>query len=1071
MPDDLTSGISILFTPGQVIEIRAITDDGIASGYFDSYEELVKKVSALDDVQSVQGIYATLNEVNSSLLSRRSNRIKMRLGKKDATTADADIIRRRWLPIDIDPVRISGVSSTDEEHQVAIDRAGIIGCFLTEWGFPEPIVADSGNGAHLLYRIDLPNDPASLELVKQCLETLSVLFSDDLANIDTANHNAARIWKLYGTVSRKGDNTKTRPHRRSRVILEPPCIEVVSKEQLERLAGALPVAPAAPAAARPKAGSQPDTRFNLPTWLGDHGIGVANQKDIKGGILYNLDECPFSSAHKDGAYAIEFHDGGLFAACKHASCGGGDQRWKELRDRYEPTAEHTTSSKPRPPPGGPPPTPSFSTMEGIGEATAVLQHGDPKGGMLKAFALDHEGDETAAECLILSIASRSVVNTTGLHVSVTGESGKGKSHTFTTMLKQVPERFRISGAMSNKALFYMEGLQPGMAIVLDDTSLSEDMSEILKGVTTSFRKPFLYRTVNKDRKGQVCVIPERCIWWVAKVEGSGDDQVFNRMLTCWIDDSPEQDNRVLARVLDQSQALPQTNIERPQVLVCRAMWELIGAERFHVVIPFAKKIKFQATDNRRNPEMLLDLIKSNAVIRFQQRERIDIEGIPCIMATRDDFDDAVKLYGLLNGTTGGQATKLTKKESDLVATIEKEKWPEFTISMLQKATGLSNGSIHRLMHGYAARGSTYTGLLEKCPAISFVDRTVIGEEEFSRISMARRANAYTFDPVLFHAWSSGGGVWIEDDVSSGNGNDFNPSTGVPSPSTMLKDLTGEPERPDYNLEGGSSLVGVEALSQSFNSVEGLGNDNSAVDLQTASTYTHLDVRDHVSFNKFDLMGPHIDAKDHTHHCVSDIGNVEVINQKSIQNHPMAEPDASVAGITLQHILQHIEGPNSKSNQETPMAEPVPQRSGLGLQQMLKDKTPLLKDNTGISFQDFKPIGSLETHTTCAACGRRGTNYIEKVTPARNSRKDKLAVRICKKCFEIAARKEQTKGPPLPGIIVLSRMVRISKDIGRCSVCDTGKAVYLDREAGTRLCQQCYDREARAVGPVKGGAGG
>ncbi len=164
--------------------------------------------------------------------------------------------------------------------------------------------------------------------------------------------------------------------------------------------------------------------------------------------------------------------------------------------------------------------------------------------------LDHEGDETAAECLIMSLASRSVINTKGLHVSVTGESGKGKSHTLTTMLKLVSERFRISGAMSNKALFYMEGLQPGKAIVLDDTSLSEDMSGILKGVTTSFRKPFLYRTVNKDRKGQVCTIPERCIWWIAKVEGSGDDQVFNRMLTCWIDDSLEQDNRVLARILD-----------------------------------------------------------------------------------------------------------------------------------------------------------------------------------------------------------------------------------------------------------------------------------------------------------------------------------------------------------------------------------------------------------------------------------------------------------------------------------------------------------------------------------------
>ena len=97
-------------------------------------------------------------------------------------------------------------------------------------------------------------------------------------------------------------------------------------------------------------------------------------------------------------------------------------------------------------------------------------------------------------------------------------------------------------------------------------------------------------------------------------------------------------------------------------------------------------------------------------------------------------------------------------------------------------------------------------------------------------------------------------------------------------------------------------------------------------------------------------------------------------------------------------------------------------------------------------------------------------YIEKVTPTRNARKNKMAIRICKKCFETAKRKEQTKAPPLPGTIVLGRMVRTSKDIGRCSVCNIGKAVFIDKEAQLHLCQQCYDREARAPGSVKDGAG-
>jgi hypothetical protein len=117
-----------------------------------------------------------------------------------------------------------------------------------------------------------------------------------------------------------------------------------------------------------------------------------------------------------------------------------------------------------------------------------------------------------------------VINSKGLHVSITGELGKGKSHTVDTMLQQVPDDLRLDGRISDKALFYVERLRHGSVIALDEISLSDHMQEILKGLTRSFQKPFRYRTVSKDRPGQVCTIPERCVWWVAKVEGSGDDQ-------------------------------------------------------------------------------------------------------------------------------------------------------------------------------------------------------------------------------------------------------------------------------------------------------------------------------------------------------------------------------------------------------------------------------------------------------------------------------------------------------------------------------------------------------------------
>ena len=148
---EIFQAFSILTPPGGVIEVRGL-GDRTASGYFDAdhIPEAAQAVEALDAAGTWHGIYLTLNVVNPALLSRRSNRIETRLPRDAATTADADIIRRRWFVVDIDPKRPSGISSTDPEHEAALDVAGKVAGFLTEiCGFPAPIRADSGNGAHL----------------------------------------------------------------------------------------------------------------------------------------------------------------------------------------------------------------------------------------------------------------------------------------------------------------------------------------------------------------------------------------------------------------------------------------------------------------------------------------------------------------------------------------------------------------------------------------------------------------------------------------------------------------------------------------------------------------------------------------------------------------------------------------------------------------------------------------------------------------------------------------------------------------------------------------------------------
>jgi len=998
--EEIVQALSLLFKPGQVIEVRAIIEEGMASGYFDDQDALAKAIGPLD-ASGTAGIYVTLNDVNPALLSRRANRIKMRLSKKDATTADSDIIRRRWFPVDIDPVRPSGVSSTDEEHQAALVRAAEIAAYLgRERGWPVPVLADSGNGAHLLYRIDLPNDDNHRDLVKRTLEALDVIFSDRACTVDTANFNAARIWKLYGTTSRKGDHTDERPHRRSVILDVPDQDRVVDSVLLETLASSLPMQP--PVTQSGKKTCAPGSAIDLREWLTNHGLSVAVEKPYQGGTLFVLDECPFSGAHRDGAFAIQFPSGAIYAGCHHTSCGGGIQKWPELREKYEPHKVKASRS-PAVPSSGPRSGGSLSLslgeLPGREEAVATLQHGDPKQAMLRTFAMDHEGDEVVAECLIMSLASRSVLNTNGLHVSVTGESGKGKSHAFGTMLKQVPARFRLEGAMSNKALFYLEDLQPGSVIVLDDRALSEDMAEILKGVTTSFRVPFMYRTVSKDRRAQVCTIPERCIWWVAKVEGAGDDQVFNRMLTCWIDDTEEQDQRVLARILKRDVAVPDTiDEDQPEVLSCRAMWEMIGQQRFRVAIPYATRIRFQAAANRRNPEMLLDLIKANTVLRFMQREQVKTGSVISLIATMEDFQEATRIYALLNGTAGGQQTKLTKRESDLLEIIKGSQWPEFTIPMLQKATGFSNASLHRILHGYTSRGAMYSGILEKCPAIAYCDRTVVTDEEASGLSMRRRTNAYTFDPDLYKSWCTGGAVWLDEDHDHHN----NP--------TALQQFYSSPTA----------------------NAEGFKDDGDCVICNNNNKNNLFSTQYEVPFSKSpDTQYPGGDGIPASA-CVCDLKSAVGHHTNSTLSPPIPEGSPDCAGISLQQPLQH---PEICCRNDQPAR---------------------------IKAKDYKPL-DIPERTPCFACSAHWSLYVEKLTEERKGREDQTARRICKTCYQGAKIRAQQEAVILPGIIDVSRLEPVKASVGRCTVCTLDAAAYIDRGSGTTLCEFCYQRIARDQG--------
>lgn len=318
----------LIVSQGAVTEMRILgTASGVASGYFKDLDKAAQ--IAAEWSGKAKGVYVTLNPVNPELLARASNRV---IKHAKETTKDSDIRRLRWLLVDCDPIRKSGISSTKEEHEAALDLARKIRSELRRMGWPEPVLVDSGNGAHLLYRIILPNDQASSALIQQCLQVMAFCYGNKEVDIDQTTYNASRLWKLPGTLACKGDNTAKRPHRLSRFLKVPDDIKPVKRKQLEVLAAKIPKEPEDPN----EQAYKERRNFNLKQWIKKHQISVIRSAPWNDGQKWILAHCPWKpNEHKDqAAFIVQFQNGAISAGCHHNGCAG--KNWHDLRELYEP---------------------------------------------------------------------------------------------------------------------------------------------------------------------------------------------------------------------------------------------------------------------------------------------------------------------------------------------------------------------------------------------------------------------------------------------------------------------------------------------------------------------------------------------------------------------------------------------------------------------------------------------------------------------------------------------------------------------------------------------------------------
>ena len=328
--NEITHALHLWFQAGDVFEVRvldAVSADyrreHIESGYFD-YEHISAIPEALKRLLSFRGVYVTVNPVNPDLLARAVNRL--RPAGRNPTTADTDIVRRRWLLIDCDPRRASGVSSSNAEHESALAKAREIRDGLSSLGWPDPIMTDSGNGAQLMYRIELPADDG--ELVRRVIGEIAKASSEQVA-IDTSVHNPARIWRLPGTMNCKGDSIPERPHRMAKLLEAPDNLQAVSETQL------LDVAAWDDTDSGYLGNTAVTSDFKLDSWIAQYCPELGSPQSWKGGRKWIFPVCPFNEAHTNkSAVLIQEPSGAVAFKCHHNGCSGND--WRALRELREP---------------------------------------------------------------------------------------------------------------------------------------------------------------------------------------------------------------------------------------------------------------------------------------------------------------------------------------------------------------------------------------------------------------------------------------------------------------------------------------------------------------------------------------------------------------------------------------------------------------------------------------------------------------------------------------------------------------------------------------------------------------
>jgi len=324
----------------------------------------------------------------------------------------------------------------------------------------------------------------------------------------------------------------------------------------------------------------------------------------------------------------------------------------------------------------------------VERAKDILTNGKPLEFSKEIFHREHYGDDHLCAFLAyLFIFSSLEGFKEGIHVGISGKSGRGKSSAVSAMLAQFPKKYVITGKISNQSLFYANQdsskelmvnskestsnsgdnnidvndavvsdnapksaendecelkLIRGTIIYCDERGFSEDLEALFKLCITNWNEGNDSTTLDKNNKFIQLRTPPKIAWVISKVEILGNDEVMNRLCHFQVQDNEETRLKINEKIRDEFRVSHYHNSKNnsEDQLVCQAMWEILKSNPICVDIPFIDDIKERRQIEPRELRKILNIISANTTINRYQRPLVGYnqDEIPMIEAVIDDYN-------------------------------------------------------------------------------------------------------------------------------------------------------------------------------------------------------------------------------------------------------------------------------------------------------------------------------------------------------------------------------------------------------------------------------------------------